>query len=181
MEGQGSIIPEEGAIERTKAASARTRGPIDLGDAVSRYGLLVTWILLIAAFSLARPDIFLSRANFANIFGSQAILVMLTIGMIVPMTVGEFDISMAGLLSACLMLIGVLNVHHAWPIAAVVLMVFLLALAVGLINAFIVVRIGVNSLVATLGMGTPADGRGLRYKRGQHHWPFQHAHDHRPD
>jgi ribose/xylose/arabinose/galactoside ABC-type transport system permease subunit/ABC-type sugar transport system substrate-binding protein len=154
MEGQGGIIPKEGGIERTDVAPARTRGPIDLGDAVSRYGLLVTWILLIAVFSLARPDIFLSRANFANIFGSQAILVMLTIGMIIPMTVGEFDVSMAGLLSACLMLIGVLNVHQGWPIGGVILMAFVLALAVGLINALIVVRIGVNSLVATLGMGT---------------------------
>ena len=154
MEVQGGIIPKKGGIERTDVAPARTRGPIDLADAVSRYGLLVTWILLIAVFSLARPDIFLSRANFANIFGSQATLVMLTIGMIIPMTVGEFDVSMAGLLSACLMLIGVLNGHQGWPIGGVILMAFVLALAVGLINALIVVRIGVNSLVATLGMGT---------------------------
>ena len=59
---------------------------------------------------------FLSHANFANILGSQATLVMLTIGMIIPMTVGEFDVSMAGLVSACLMFIGVLNVKYAWPI-----------------------------------------------------------------
>jgi ribose transport system permease protein len=125
-----------------------------LSETVSRYGLLATWLLLIVVFSLARPSIFLSYANFASIFGSQATLVMLTIGMIIPMTVGEFDISMAGLLSACLMLIGVLNVQHGWPIAAAILTVFALAFLVGLINAFIVVRIGVNSLVATLGMGT---------------------------
>jgi ribose/xylose/arabinose/galactoside ABC-type transport system permease subunit/ABC-type sugar transport system substrate-binding protein len=154
MKGQGRVVLEDGEIERADTASARTRGPIELSDAVSRYGLLAAWILLIVVFSFARPDIFLSYANFANIFGSQATLVTLTIGMIIPMTVGEFDISMAGLLSACLMLIGVLNVYHAWPIAAVVMTVFVLALAVGLINAFIVVRIGVNSLVATLGMGT---------------------------
>lgn len=136
------------------AAAAVSRRPIDPGEMISRYGLLIAWILLIAVFSTARPDIFMSRANFANIFGSQATLVMLTIGMIIPMTVGEYDVSMAGLVSACLMLTGVLNVNDGWPIAAVVPMVFLLALAVGLINAFTVVRVGVNSLVATLGMGT---------------------------
>ena len=154
MEGQRSIIPEGSGIEPRELLRVRAQRSIDPGEAVSRYGLLAIWMLLIVVFSLARPEIFLSRANFANILGSQATLVMLTVGMIIPMTVGEFDISMAGLVSACLMLTGVLNVQYAWPIGGVVAVTFLFALAVGVINAVIVVRVGVNSLVATLGMGT---------------------------
>jgi ribose transport system permease protein len=154
MKGQAVTVPEDNELAVADAAPVRTRRSIDLSDAVSRYGLMAAWMLLVVLFSFARPDVFLSQANFANIFGSQATLVMLTIAMIIPMTVGEYDISMAGLLSACLMLIGVLNVRHDWPIAPVVMTVLVFALAVGLINAFIVVRIGVNSLVATLGMGT---------------------------
>ena len=61
------------------------------------------------------------------------------------------------------------------------MMAFLLALMVGVINAFIVVRIGVNSLVATLGMGTLLYGSGVRDQRGQHYRPFQHVDDDRPD
>lgn len=126
----------------------------DPGEAASRYGLLIAWLLLVLAFSFASPEIFLSKANFANIFGSQAILVVMTMGMIVPLIVGEFDLSMTGLMSCCLMLIGVLNVQFGWSIGWVIPVVILLGLAVGLINAFIAVRVGVDSLVVTLGMGT---------------------------
>jgi ribose transport system permease protein len=154
MKAQSQAHPEKREAEPATAMADSSRRPIDLSDIISRYGLLLAWILLIVVFSIARPDIFLSRANFANILGSQATLVMLTIGMIIPMTVGEFDVSVAGLVSACLMLTGVLNVNYDWPIGTVVLAAFLLALLVGLVNAFIVVRVGVNSLVATLGMGT---------------------------
>lgn len=153
MKMQEGSIPKDSLVEDTEAGASFASG-IDLGEAVNRYGLLAAWLLLILAFSIASPDIFLSRANFANIFGSQAILVVMTMGMIVPLTVGEFDLSMSGLVSTCLMLIGVLNVQQGWPIGWVVLAVFLLALLVGALNAFIVVRIGVNSLVVTLGMGT---------------------------
>ena len=121
---------------------------------LGRYGLLFLWLLLAIGFSLASPGIFLSWANLSNIFGSQAVLVILTMGMIVPLTVGEYDLSVAGLASTCLMLIGELNVYARWPIGWVIPLVFVVALVVGLINALIVVRVGVSSLVATLGMGT---------------------------
>src|ERR1700743_1175647 len=130
MEGQGSIIPKKTGMESSEAAPAPKRGGVAPADAVSRSGLLIGWVALIAAFSIASPDIFLSRANFANILGSQATLVMLTIGMIIPLTVAEYDVSMAGVVSACLMLIGVLNVNYGWPIGVVVPVAFLLALAV---------------------------------------------------
>jgi ribose transport system permease protein len=125
-----------------------------VNDFLNRYGLLFLWLLLTAGFSLASPGIFFSWANVTNIFGSQAVLVILTMGMIIPLTVGEFDISVAGLTSTCLMLIGVLNVQNDWPITWVIPVVLAVALLVGVINAFIVVRIGVSSLVTTLGMGT---------------------------
>lgn len=146
----------ETSLEDSKAENAggRQASRIDFGEVVNRYGLLMAWVVLILAFSIASPDIFFSRANFANIFGSQAILVVMTIGMIVPLTVGEFDLSMSGLVSTCLMLIGILNVQQGWPIGWVFLVVFLLALVVGAFNAFVIVRIGVSSLVVTLGMGT---------------------------
>ena len=153
MTGEDGALPEHGKAEAA-AMGSRPASRIDLGEIVNRYGLLVAWLLLIVAFSIASPGIFLSKANFANILGSQAILVVMTMGMIVPLMVGEFDLSMSGLVSTCLMLIGVLNVQQGWGIGWVLLVVLLLAFLVGALNAFIVVGIGVNSLVVTLGMGT---------------------------
>jgi ribose transport system permease protein len=144
--------------EGSKQIRSSSAGRFDSGEVASRYGLPIAWILLVLAFSIASPEIFLSKANFANIFGSQAILVVMTMGMIVPLIVGEFDLSMTGLMSCCLMLIGVLNVQYGWPIGWVIPIVILLGLAVGVVNAFVAIRIGVDSLVVTLGMGTLLTG-----------------------
>ena len=55
MESQRGIIPDDGRVEPPLGPRRR---PIDLGDAMSWYGLLATWILLIVVFSIARPEIF---------------------------------------------------------------------------------------------------------------------------
>jgi ribose transport system permease protein len=136
----------------------RLNSRVNHGELINRYGLLIAWVLLILIFSVLSPGIFLSWPNFANILGSQAVLVIMTMGMIVPLIVGEFDLSMAGLVSACLMLIGVLNVQAGWPIGLVIAAVLLFALCVGILNAFVVVRLGVNSLIVTLGVGTLLTG-----------------------
>ncbi|MGV1793347.1 ABC transporter permease [Rhizobium lusitanum] len=155
IQGEVALNLKNGESKQPRNHSASR---LDPGEVASRYGLLIAWLALVLIFSIASPEIFLSKANFANIFGSQAILVVMTMGMIVPLIVGEFDLSMTGLMSCCLMIIGVLNVQYGWPIGWVIPLVVLLGLAVGLINAFIAVRIGVDSLVVTLGMGTLLTG-----------------------
>ncbi|MBK5124991.1 ABC transporter permease [Burkholderia sp. R-69980] len=151
-------IQSEASFNQTGEKSEQIKNNLarrfDPSEVASRFGLPIAWLLLVLVFAIESPEIFLSKANFANIFGSQAILVVMTMGMIVPLIVGEFDLSMTGLMSCCLMLIGVLNVQYGWPIGWVIPLVILLGLVVGLVNAFIAVRIGVDSLVVTLGMGT---------------------------
>jgi ribose transport system permease protein len=124
------------------------------GTLVSRYGLLIVWLLVIVVFSLAKPDVFFTGSNFANIFGSQATLLVLTLGLLFPLTVGEFDASVAGVLSVSLMLLGYLNIQQGWPIVLCIVIALAAGAVVGLVNALVVVKVGVDSFVATLGMGT---------------------------
>ena len=80
---------------------------IDRGE---RYGLLVAWLAVIIVFGILRPTTFLSWMNFSTIFGSQAVLVVLTLGLIIPLTAGDYDLSIAGNLTLSSMTIAVLNV-----------------------------------------------------------------------
>ena len=48
---------------------------------------------------MLRPDTFLTTANFSTIFGSQAILVVLTLALLVPLTAGDYDLSVAATMS----------------------------------------------------------------------------------
>lgn len=124
---------------------------IDRGE---RYGLVIAWLVVILIFGILRPTSFLSWANFSTIFGSQAVLVVLTLGLIVPLTAGDYDLSIAGNLTLSAMTIAVLNVYMHVPITLAVLAALGIGLVIGAVNAVIVLYFRINSLIVTLGMGT---------------------------
>ena len=123
-------------------------------DRAERYGLVIAWAVVILIFGILRPTSFLSWANFSTIFGSQAVLVVLTLGLIVPLTAGDYDLSIAGNLTLSAMTIAVLNVYQHVPIGIAVLVALGIGLVIGMINAFLVLYFRINSLIVTLGMGT---------------------------
>ena len=138
--------------------AAPARSQIDLIDLSRRYGILVVWLAVIAVFSILRPDTFFTFGNVQTIAGSQAVLVILTLGLIVPLAVGEFDVSIAGVMGLSLVLVGWLNVLQGWGIVASILVALAAGLLVGAVNAFFVVVVQVESIVVTLGMGTLLTG-----------------------
>jgi ribose transport system permease protein len=151
----------ESPAEAPATVPASPRRRLAAGDVASRFGVLIAWALVIVVFSILEPHDFPTSGNFETIFGSQSVLLILTIGLIVPLTTGEFDLSISGVLSVSLVLVGYLNVVHHWPVGLAALVAVGAGLLVGAVNAFFVVVIGVESLIATLGMGTLLTGVGL--------------------
>ncbi len=107
---------ESSNSERPAAADAGGNAPrarwADLG---SRYGLLVIWLVLIVLFSFLKPEWFFTVVNFQSIFGGQAILLILTLGLVVSLTCSEFDLSIAGVMSVSLVSVGYFNVTSPGP------------------------------------------------------------------
>lgn len=128
------------------------------GALLGKNALLIAWAVVIAVFGVWVPNTFLTTANFQTLFGSQAILLILTLGLLPALMVGLYDLSVAGTLGLALVLIGKLNVQNGWPIGFVVLVVLTVGLAVGALNAFVIVKLGVDSFVTTLGVGTALYG-----------------------
>jgi ribose transport system permease protein len=126
----------------------------NLPDLGSRFGLLAAWAAIIAYFALARPETFATVENFQTIFGSQAVLLVVTMGLLVSLTAGEFDLSIAGVLNMSLVLVGYLNVTQGWPIVLAVAVALAAGLLIGLVNAFFTIVVGIESIVVTLGTGT---------------------------
>jgi ribose transport system permease protein len=109
-------------------------------------------------FSILRPTTFFSLANLSSILSSQAVIVVLVLGLIVPMTTGDYDLSVAFNLSLSAMLIGVLNVNLGWPIGLAILVALAAGTALGFINGVIVTFFGIEALIVTLGTGTFVQG-----------------------
>lgn len=127
----------------------------------SRYGLLISWLVIAVAFSVLTPRTFLSFSNVQSILTSQAVLLIFTLGLLPALAVAEFDLSAASVLGLSLVLVGYLNVLQGWPIGVAVLVALASGLFVGLLNVLLVVVIGIPSIVATLGVGTVAVGATL--------------------
>lgn len=127
-------------------------------DTVQRVALPFAWLALAVIFSILSPDVFLSLANFQTMLGSQAVLLILTLALIVPLTAGDYDLSVAGTLGFAAMLIAVLNTRHDVPIGLAVLAALAAGAVVGLINGTLMIYFGIESLIVTLGMGTVLGG-----------------------
>src|SRR5688572_30067066 len=104
---------EEQAQPPPPAVRERSR-PLVAG-LVERYALLVVWGIVIVVFGILRPDTFLTTANFSTIFGSQAILVVLTLALLPPLTAGDYDLSVAATMGLAGMTLAIVNVNHGWP------------------------------------------------------------------
>ena len=129
-----------------------------LSDARQRYALLVAWAAVIVLFGILRPNTFLTTADFSSILGSQAVLLVLTLALIIPLTSGDYDLSVASILSLASMEVAVLNVNEHWPILAAIAVALATGLVAGIINGAIVVAFGLDSLIVTLGTGTFVEG-----------------------
>jgi ribose transport system permease protein len=139
----------------------RSRTGLTRADLINRYGLILAWLALIAVFSILLPDTFFTIVNFTSIFGGQAVLLVLTLGLVVSLTANEIDLSIAGVMSVSLVLLGYLNVEAGWPILLAVAAAFMVGILVGIIHAILIVGVQLESIVVTLGTGTLLYGVGF--------------------
>jgi ribose transport system permease protein len=150
--------------EKTQSASAG-KGQQDgtprrwiNGKALEASALPIAWVVVIALFGILKPQTFLTQANFSSILASQAVLVVVTLGLVLVLTGGDYDLSVASVVGLSSMLIAILNVNHHWPIGWSILVALLAGVLVGAINGFFVVVVRVDSLIVTLGMSTFVSG-----------------------
>lgn len=144
-------------VDRSAAESERPEHAprrLQFGDIATRYALVVVWIAMSVVFTILRPSTFLSQGSVSTIFGSQSVLVVLTLSLVITLAVGEFDLSVASILGLSATLIATLNATDGVPIGLAVAIALASGAFIGLLNGLLVVSLGVDAVVATLGMGT---------------------------
>ncbi|MBO9170612.1 ABC transporter permease [Rhizobium sp. L245/93] len=142
----------------TTKTSMPARSRFTIKTEGERFALVGAWLLLIVIFGTLMPDSFMSWRSFSTLFGSQAVLVVLTLAIIIPLTSGDFDLSGASTLTMSTMLIAVLNVKFGWPIVPVIVIALVSGIVIGAVNAFFVLYFRIHSLIVTLGVGTFVNG-----------------------
>lgn len=131
---------------------------IRASELLHRYALIPAWIVVIVFFGIKEPSTFLTTSNFSTIFGSQAVLVVITLGLLIPLTAGDYDLSIAAVLTLASMEIAILNVNDHWSIVPAILVALGTGLAVGFVNGAIVILFQIDPFIVTLGTGTFVGG-----------------------
>ena len=129
-----------------------------LVDWFERLALLLAWAFVIIVFGAVRPSTFLTWANFSAILGSQAVLVVVALGLTLTLTAGDYDLSIASVLSLAGTVLAVLNARNDVPIVWAIAGALAVGAAVGFINGFFVIYFRINSMIVTLGVGTFVHG-----------------------
>lgn len=115
-------------------------------------------IAVFVAFSLAEPGRYATVSNLAMMLASQAVLVLVTLALLLPLTAGDYDLSVGGIVGLSTMIIAQLNVNGQWPVGWAVILAVLVGVIVGAINSFFIIVVGIESLIVTLGMATLLQG-----------------------
>lgn len=146
-----SKVSNSSRVETTRPAGRKT-------DGLERFALLGVWAAMIIVFSILVPQTFPTVANLSNMLGSQSVLLIVALGLMIPLRAGDYDLSVAATLSLAAMVIAVLNVNHGVNIWLAVVAALLVALCVGFINGLVVVLFDIDPFIVTLGMGTVVQG-----------------------
>lgn len=111
-------------------------------------GAILVWLF----FAIVAGDSgFLSLRGTANYLEVAAELGILAIAVSMLMIGGEFDLSVGSMIGAAGMMTTILAVEFGWNIWAALFASFIMALIVGAINGFLVIRTRLPSFIITLG------------------------------
>lgn len=135
-----------------------TGKPLNWARLGESYALLVAMVVLFCIFGFALPKTFPTWGNVSTMLGSQAVLVFLTLALIVPLTSGDFDMSVAAVLTMAAMLIAILNARLGVSLLLAIPVTLVVGLLVGVVNAFFILYFRIPSLIVTLGTGTFVNG-----------------------
>jgi ribose transport system permease protein len=132
----------------------------------ARYGTIIGLIAMIAAFSFLSPRAFPTASNFTNVLNQASLAMIIAAGLTLAVVVGELDLSIGFAASLHGILVTGLIVSNKLPIPLAILIVLAVGAVIGLVNGFIVTKIKVNSVIATLGVGTILTGLAFAYSAG---------------
>jgi D-xylose transport system permease protein len=118
----------------------------DVGSLPAVLGLIV----LVIIFSVLEGNTFFTALNFANLLNQGTAIIVLAMGLVFVLLLGEIDLSAGFAAGTCaaVLAVSLTKWGWAWPLALVAAL--LTGLVIGLLIGLLVARLGIPSFVVTL-------------------------------
>jgi ribose transport system permease protein len=143
-----------------------THAPMDWWRVLGRYGAVFVLVAMILTFVIIEPSTFATGSNFVQILNQSALTAIVSMGLTFVLAAGDFDLSVGYATSFCGVLVAGFIQRDGLPIPVAIAATLAAAAMIGLANGLIVTRLGVNPLIATLGIGTIVVGVNYAYTGG---------------
>lgn len=145
--------------------SSQRRSARQLLERIAPFGSLIVLAGLVIFFAISDPARFWTTDNMVSILNEGALLGIVACGLTLPLITLNFDLSI-GAMATLSGLTGALLLQNSVSLGVVVLIVIALGIVVGLVNGFVVVRLGVSAFIATLAVMTMLQGLGTWWAGG---------------
>src|ERR1700722_13367460 len=132
----------------------------------ARYATILGLVAMIVVFSFLSPQAFPTFNNFVNVLNQTSLAMIIAGGLTLAVIVGELDLSIGYAASLHGVLVTGLIVQSKLPVVVAIAVVLLLGAVIGVVNGLIVTKLRVNSVIATLGVGTIIVGLSFAYSAG---------------
>src|SRR5262249_45447879 len=107
--------------------------------------------LVVFGFFAGQSEVFRSPAGIATWLDPASTLGIMAVAVALLMIGGEFDLSAGVLTGTAGLVTGILSTQYGWNLWAAIAGSLVVALAIGFLNGYLVVRTGLPSFIITLG------------------------------
>ena len=122
-----------------------------LGDDLHKYTMVIALIALIVFFNIASGGKMITPSNFQNLLSGNAYVLILAIGMLMVIVIGQIDLSVGSVAGFCGMVMAIAFQKWNFPWWAAVLLGMGIGVLVGAWNGFWVAKMGIPGFITTLG------------------------------
>lgn len=129
------------------------------------WGTVITVVVLIAFFGVAAPA-FLDPSNLVNILRSISIVTVIAMGVTISLAAGGFDLSVGSVASTANAVVISLIVWYGWGTNVAIPVTLVVALLVGAVNSFLIVKVRIPDMLATLATMFVVQGVAMTYTLG---------------
>jgi ribose transport system permease protein len=115
---------------------------------------LYIFVAMFILFSIWVPDTFLDWDTWKTLFDSQAVTAIVAIGLVVALSAGTYDLAIGAELGFGAIVVAWFLVDKGVPVVPAIALTLLVGAIVGLLNGLLIVKVKIDSFIATLGVSS---------------------------
>jgi D-xylose transport system permease protein len=149
-----TVDPVDATIEEHATLGSISRDYIERvkGGDVGSLPAVLGLVALVIVFSILRPETFTTELNMANLIGQSAGVMIIAMGLIFVLLLGEIDLSAGVTGGTAAAMLGIVLTNRDWPLIPSLLVGLVTGTVIGLFIGVMVAKVGIPSFVVTLAL-----------------------------